>query len=148
MIRGIIASVVEGVIKRFTASGRSDETITNREYFQHYGLTSRPRPGAEVIIITEGGQIVAIASDDRRYRIGLEEGEVALYDDLGQKVHLSREGMVVSSPVKITATAPEVEIVAAARVVMTTPSLEVSGNITAGGQIADGTRSMAADRSI
>ncbi len=54
MIRGIIQSVFEGVIKRFTASGRADETITDREYFQHYGFTSRPLAGAEAIIIREG----------------------------------------------------------------------------------------------
>jgi len=33
---------------------------------------------------------------DRRYRLtGLAEGEVALYDDLGHKVHLAREGIVI-----------------------------------------------------
>ncbi len=51
MIRGIIKSVAEGVIKRFTASGRPDETITNREYFQHYGFSSVPLAGAEAILI-------------------------------------------------------------------------------------------------
>jgi len=70
LIRGIIQSVVEGVIKRFTAAGRPDETIANREYFQHYGYTSRPLPGAEAIIIQEDNHIIMIASDDRRYRIG------------------------------------------------------------------------------
>ena len=78
MIRGIVISVLEGVIKRFSASGRPDETISDREYFQHYGYTSHPKAGAEIIIIREGGHFVAVASDDRRYRIALEEGEVAL----------------------------------------------------------------------
>jgi phage gp45-like len=149
-IRGIIQSVVEaaGAIKRFTASGRSDETITDREAMEHYGFTSWPLDGAEAVIISEGNHFIMIASDDRRYRIGLEKGEVSLYDDLGQKVHLARTGIVASSPVKITATAPEVDVVATTKVTMTTPLLEVSGNIAAGGQITDGTRSMAADRAI
>ena len=90
MIRGIVTSVVEGVIKRFTASGRADETISNREYLQHYGYTSRPLPGAELIILREGNNIIAVASDDRRYRISLENGEVALYTDEGDKIHLKR----------------------------------------------------------
>jgi phage gp45-like len=112
MIRGIVKSVVEGVIKRFTASGRPDETISDREYLQHYGYTSRPLAGAEIIIIREGNHYLAIASDDRRYRISLKEGEVALYDDLGQKVHLTRDGIVVESPKRIYATAPEVTVTA------------------------------------
>ncbi len=90
MIRGRIQQVIEGAIKRFTALGRFAETIADREYFQHYGFTSRPLAGAEAIIIREGNHIVMIASDDRRYRIALEAGEVALYSDEGDKVHLKR----------------------------------------------------------
>ncbi len=51
MIRGIIESGVEGLIKRFSALGRQGESFTSREYFQHYGFTSRPLVGAEAIII-------------------------------------------------------------------------------------------------
>jgi len=90
MIRGIIQQVIEGAIKRFSASGRPDETINDREYFQHYGFTSRPKAGAEIIVIREGNHIIAVASDDRRYRIALEEGEVAIYTDEGDKIHLKR----------------------------------------------------------
>ncbi len=135
MIRGIVLSIAEGVIKRFTASGRSDETISDREYFQHYGYTSRPKAGAEIIIIREGGHFVAVASDDRRYRIAMEEGEVSLYDDLGQKAHLTRSGIEVTSPLQITATAPEVTVVASTKVTITTPLLDVSRDVTVGGDV-------------
>ncbi len=90
MIRAIIQSVIEGAIKRFTASGRPDETITNREYFQHYGFTSRPLAGAEAVIIHEGNHIIMVASDDRRYRIGLDAGEVCLYTDEGDHIRFKR----------------------------------------------------------
>ncbi len=91
MIRGIVNQVVEGWIKMFSASGRSNETIDDREYMQHYGFTSRPLPGAEIIIIKEGNHYIAVASDDRRYRLALEEGEVAIYTDEGDRVHLKRD---------------------------------------------------------
>ncbi len=94
MIRGIVKSVVQGVIQRFTASGRADEEIADRELFQHYGLTSRPLQGAELIILREGNHYIAVASDDRRYRIALEEGEVALYTDEGDKIHLKRSNEI------------------------------------------------------
>jgi phage baseplate assembly protein V len=176
MIRGIIQTVFEGAIKRFTASGRTDETIANREYFQHYGFSSRPLAGGEAIIIREGNHFVMIASDDRRYRIALEEGEVALYTDEGDKIHLKRdktieivcgnklvatvENEVEITTKKATVTAPEVIVVASTKVTITTPlveisgSLSVGGNITVGGNIgatgniSDSVRSLAADRGI
>lgn len=148
MVRGILDSITEGFIKLFSASGRTDESFDQREYFQHYGFTSHPLKGAEIIIIREGNHILGIASDDRRYRLSIADGEVALYDDLDQKVHLTRSGIEAESPTKITATAPEIDIVATTKVTMTTPLLEVSGNITAGGNITDSVRSTAADRII
>ncbi len=90
MVRSLISSVTEDVIKCFSGSGRSDETFTNREYFQHYGFTSRPLNGAEGILIKEGNNVILIASDDRRYRLQIEDGEVALYSDEGDKIHLKR----------------------------------------------------------
>ncbi len=90
MIRGIVKSVAEGFIKLFSSSGRVGEIFTNREYFQHYGFTSRPKEGAEIIIINNGNHYIGIASDDRRYRLTIEDGEVALYTDEGDYVHLKR----------------------------------------------------------
>jgi phage gp45-like len=46
---------------------------------------------------------VVISIEDRRYRLtGLAEGEVALYDDLGQVVHLRRGGLFLESPLNVT----------------------------------------------
>lgn len=118
VLRVILDSVVEGAIKRLAAQARLDEAVTDREYFQHYGFTSRPLPGAEGILLREGGVIYMIASDDRRYRLALENGEVALYDDQGQKVHLKRnkeievsgcDTLVATVGVKTTLTSPEIE---------------------------------------
>lgn len=69
------------------------------ERFQQYGHTSVPLPGAEGIALAVGGSTdhtVVIAVDDRRYRLkGLQAGEVALYDDMGHKVYLTRNGIVI-----------------------------------------------------
>lgn len=70
------------------------------ERFQQYGMTSVPHGGAEALVAAVGGaraHLVAIAVDDRRYRMAsLKTGEVAIYDDLGQSVHLTREGIVIT----------------------------------------------------
>ncbi len=69
------------------------------ERFQNYGHTSVPLPGAEGVAVAVGGSTdhyIVITVDDRRYRLqGLQPGESALYDDLGHKVHLTRNGIVI-----------------------------------------------------
>lgn len=140
MIRGKIQEVIEGVIKRFTASGRPGETFTRREYFQHYGFTSRPLADAEAIIIREGNHIVMIASDDRRYRIALEKGEVALYTDEGDKVHLKRNRTIeIVSGNKLVATVEnEVDVTTKVAVVNASTSCQVNSPlINLGGDRGD-----------
>lgn len=93
------------------ASLLSGETASNLERFQHYGFTSVPFPGAEGIAVFVGANRahgIVINAEDRRYRLlGMQNGEVALYDDRGAVVHLTRTGIVVSDPAEITATAPK-----------------------------------------
>jgi phage baseplate assembly protein V len=77
----------------------ADEVADGLEHFEPFGFTSRPKPGAEhVTLFVDGDRShgITIVVADRRYRLqGLEEGEVALHDDQGQKVHLTRNGIVV-----------------------------------------------------
>lgn len=136
MIRSILSSVTEGAIKRFSGAGRVGETFTDRECFQHYGFSSRPLSGAEGILIKQGNQIMLIASDDRRYRINIEAGEVSLYTDEGDYVHLKRGNLVevktetfrVVAGTKVTFDTPLVE---------TTGAVVSDGDITADGEIHD-----------
>lgn len=136
MIRARIKAVVEGAIKRFSAFGRPDEEFSDREYFQHYGFTSRPLADGEMVVIREGNHIVAIASDDRRYRLALEAGEVALYTDEGDKIHLRRGRRIeVVAGAKVVVTSPEVEVVASVKVTLTTPLVEASQDVTVQGNL-------------
>jgi phage baseplate assembly protein V len=82
------------------------ETLDAVEHVQPYGLAAHPKPGAEAIVVALGGVRsagIVIACGDRRYRLkGLQEGEVALYDDLEQRVHLTRDGIVISSQLGVS----------------------------------------------
>ena len=84
------------------------------EHFQHYGLTSVPLSGAEAVVAFVGGlrsHGICIGTVDRRFRlIGLQPGEVALHDDQGQKVHLTRDGIVIETDKPVTVRSPEVLI--------------------------------------
>ncbi len=94
----------------------ADELHNEAERFQHYGFSTHPIPGAEGIIVRIGGTAshgVIIVVDDRRYRLtDLAQGEVALYDDLGQVVHLKRDGILIKSEMKVRVEAERVDVIA------------------------------------
>jgi len=69
------------------------------QLMQQYGFASRPHAGCDYAVMTLSGdstKTVAIASNDQRYRLTLAEGEVGIYDDLGQAFHLTRTGWSIS----------------------------------------------------
>lgn len=84
------------------------------ESVHDYGFSSVPLPpsdkdageAAEAIVVFPSGSRshgVILKVGDRRYRLrGMKGGEVALHDDQGQKLHLTRDGIVISSKKKIT----------------------------------------------
>lgn len=93
------------------------ELIDDVPRIQQYGLTGNPpSAGTDAIVIFLGGdreQGMIIAMENQAYRIaGLQTGEVALYDDLGNVVKLGREQLEVTATIKLVATAPDVEITA------------------------------------
>ncbi|WP_332829271.1 phage baseplate assembly protein domain-containing protein [Escherichia coli] len=70
------------------------------EHLEPYGFTLSHRTVLRALLysrraIVSHGVVVVVA--DRRYRLkGLKRGEVALYDDQGQSVVLTRSGIVVN----------------------------------------------------
>ncbi|EQB31959.1 phage baseplate assembly protein V [Sphingobium ummariense] len=105
--RAVLAAIDDGkTLQTLQIELAADETQDGVEHFQPYGLSYHPKPGAEAIALSVGGSrshAVVLAVADRRYRlIGLQEGEVALYDDQEQKVLLGRDGIVIASPLGVT----------------------------------------------
>lgn len=103
LARAVVTQVLdEGGLQRLQVSLLTDETKDGVERFQQYGLTSHPHDGAEAVTLFVGGNrdhALVIAVDDRRYRLkGLKAGEVALYDDQGQKIVLHRDRIEVTAP--------------------------------------------------
>jgi phage baseplate assembly protein V len=76
-----------------------DGEVREMERLQNYGFSSRPHPGAEVATVFVGGNRdhgLALAIDDRRYRVrGLQSGEVVIYDDIGHRITLTRNGIAI-----------------------------------------------------
>lgn len=113
IIRGIIQSAVASASKlmRITASGRAGETITSREAVQQYGLQSRPKSGSECVMLQHGDVILIVASDDRRYRLALNEGDAVLYSGTDNYVRCKGDGGIeVSSSGPVTVQAGDIRL--------------------------------------
>uniref|UniRef100_A0A6M3IUZ5 Putative baseplate assembly protein n=1 Tax=viral metagenome TaxID=1070528 RepID=A0A6M3IUZ5_9ZZZZ len=93
--RAILAAVNNGEsTQKVQITGMYNETMTDVERVQEYGLESYPRKGAEAIVAFLNGKQsrgLILKIGDRRYRLSdLVEGEVALYTD--------EDGSTESSP--------------------------------------------------
>lgn len=98
--RGVLALVDDALKMQSVQVQLLSGEVRDMERFQDYGFTSQPHPGAEVAAVFVGGNRdhgLALAIDDRRYRVkNLASGEVAIYDDLGHTITLTRTGIVIS----------------------------------------------------
>jgi len=161
-IRCVIKRVVTGAIQLADFTGRWKETFTKREVFQQYGHCSKPLPGAEGIVMFLNGDpnnAVIIATEDRRYRIDLVDGEVAMYSDEGDYVHFqrgnnmkvySKKNIDMEACEKIKFKAPLIELYGAIQ------SYDIDGgaagtatfhgNVISTGQVCDYVRAMSGDR--
>lgn len=77
-----------------------------------------------------------IADGDRRYRIPLQEGEVSIFTDEGDKIHFKRGNEIaIESGAKVSVNAPAIEVTGTVTI---TGDVTVTGNIEATGNIIDG----------
>jgi len=99
--RGVVKMIKDtDGLQTLQLTALADETLDGVERIQQYGITSHPHPESDCLILNVGANRshpIVIAVDDRRYRLKLSKGEVALYDDLGQAVKLTRSGIVIES---------------------------------------------------
>ncbi|OQB05769.1 MAG: Bacteriophage Mu Gp45 protein [bacterium ADurb.Bin212] len=181
--RGFVESIDDSTqIQKVKGKLMADESLDDLERLQDYGYASNPLPSGEMLVAFPSGNRghgIVIKCDDRRYRVkNLASGEVAIYTDEGDKIHLKRGNKIeittgeltVNASIKAKVTAPTTEIISATGVTITTPLLNVSGliqcaglgagvtpvagkakilgDLEATGDVSDGTRSMAGDRTI
>jgi phage gp45-like len=97
----------------FGPAGKNDGKV-KIERFQQYGFSAVPHKKkddkddnvAEVLVGFLGGNrshAVVMMIDDRRHRLkNQEEGEVALYDDQGQILRITRKGIIIASGKAVT----------------------------------------------
>ena len=96
----IQASNDSGLVQMVQVQFNAQDVRDNTPRVSEYGYASNPRPGAHAIFICVAGDRsngVIIGTNDESARMkNLQVGEVAIYDDLGQSVYLTRTGIVVN----------------------------------------------------
>lgn len=105
------------------------ETRDELEHALPYGFAHLPRKGSEACVVFPNGDRsygLVLSVYDREHRLKLNhEGDVAIYDDQGQVIHLTRSGIEITSSNPVTINAPETHINGA---------LNVSGDANIGGK--------------
>ncbi len=114
-LRLIVAQGVGRVIShdRVQATVLDSETLANLHRVEPYGLSYRPKPGCETYLLFPAGDRsggFAIVCGDKRYQLQLTEGEVALHDDQGQKVHLKRNKILIETPLDFEVRAANIKL--------------------------------------
>lgn len=152
-LKNRIAMMAARAVVRLVSDGESrqrlqveilkDELRDGVERAQDYGFTSHPLPGCDAVILCAGGtreQSIAVVVDDRRYRLKLEAGEVAMYDDLGNAVKLLRDKVHIVAMQEVHAEAPTVRVAATAVIIEAETTtinsdLAVNGNTNFNGSV-------------
>lgn len=143
LARGIVKIVSNGLkTQAIQLSMMADESRDNLEHPQEYGFTSYPVAGAEAIAAFFGGNRdhgTVLVVFDKRYRpTDLEAGEVCLYDNAGTKIVLKSGNRI--------------EMTASSEVLITAPTVTVTGNLLVQGDITDtsgsNSRTMAGMRTV
>lgn len=138
IVRGTVSQASDQNLREVQVELQDDEVRDNLEHMEPYGFTSEPfldKKTDAVIAFTDDsrelGLVLCVA--DRRYRLkALKKGEVAMYDDLGRKIYLRREGILIdgaSSKIDIQ-TSAVVNINASASVNVTTGSVNINASET------------------
>lgn len=140
--RAVINLVNDGLkMQELQLTLLADEVRADVERMQEYGFTSHPIPGAEAVMVCVGGTRdhgIVIAVDDRRYRLkGMAQGEVALYDNQGQAIHLKRDKVIhiygcnqfhAEALVNATVTAPTITANASSQCQVNSPEINLGGD--------------------
>jgi len=98
------------------------ETMQAAELFQHFGFTSAPPAGTQLIVLPLGGQSahsVVIATENGAYRVDVSSGEACIYNMWGDKIHLKQERIEVETKT--------LHIMASEQVIFETPSIAMLG---------------------
>jgi phage gp45-like len=151
----VLLTKYQGKIRVLQVQVPGGQALSDVEHLEPFGFTSHAPQGAEAIVLAFGGNgshSVGLLVGDRRYRLVIEEGEAAIYNQQGDYLKMGADGTAtLKTATRAVIDAPATEItgtlqvtgattlnntlsVAAAATLQTT--LSVSATVTAGGAVS------------
>ena len=98
--RAILTSITPGTpVQLVQAEALKDEQLEAAELFQHFGFTSTPPAGTQLVVLPLGGQTahsVVVATEHGAYRLAVKQGEVCVYSQWGSFIKL-KEGRIIEA---------------------------------------------------
>lgn len=151
--RGRLGSLDKtGRVQLANLEGLKGEALQATELFQHFGFTSAPPAGSQVIVLPLGGKTsaaVIVATENGNYRLQLgADGECAMYNQWGDRVWMKQSRVIdVAAGLSVDFTTPTVNMSGALHVV---GNITSDANIQAALQVNDqgGAKSMAGMRAV
>lgn len=128
---GVVTRVETNVIQVKMATGIINDRI-NR--LHNYGFMSRPLPKSKAYLLFIGGDTsrgVAMCVEDERHQINLKDGEVAILDDKGNVIHLTDQGILITSEQQIVVNCEQATVNASKTTINS--EIEINGNTTING---------------
>lgn len=136
--RGALAGLqLANRVQRGNVDALAGEQLQDVELLQHFGFTSAPPDGTQVIFIPLGGRTsasVIVATEHGAFRFKLDNlGESAVYNQWGDFVHLKKARTIhVKAQARVDVEAPEATF---SGNVAIAGNLHVDGDITANGDV-------------
>ena len=149
-LRGVLTSINRATqVQLVDLEGLSAEQLKAVELFQHFGFTSAPPAGTQLIVLPLGGRTsaaVLVASEHGTHRFTLDaDGEACLYNQWGDCVHMRADRTIhLQAQAKVLIDTDEVEINAATSVTINTADMTVN----ASGSVALNTPTVAASDDV
>lgn len=124
-----------GAVQMLQIKLNADHVRDSTPRLAEFGFSSMPPNGSDAVLVfiagdRSNGVIVATGHQASRMK-NLQAGEVAIFDDQGQSIYLTRAGIVINGaglPITINS-ASKMTINAATEIILNTPILKVSGDI-------------------
>lgn len=132
-LRGMLSTLsLSTRIQRANGEGLAGEALADMELFQHFGFTSAPPAGTQLIVLPLGGRtsaavVVATEHGAFRFRLGAA-GEAAIYNQWGDVIHLRQDRTIhVRAQALVQVQAPEATF---------SGNVAIAGNVSIAGSLA------------
>lgn len=112
--KGRITTVNDSGSVQMVQVALNPQEVKDTPRLAEYGFNSNPPVGSDVVMLCFGGNrtngVVVATNHQGSRKKGLGSGEVVIYDNKGQSIHLTASGIVITAPLGVKYVTPKMEV--------------------------------------